>query len=122
MRRFLLMTLGVVTCAVLIGAIGSAASAQGLTPAPIDLPECEDIERVDLNRDGRLDHNDFTLWVWTLHEGTGEQCFLGGPASGCPGFMDVNGDGIVDYGDLFELEHYQRFCINAPWKTIGPGG
>ena len=122
MRRFGLVMFAVVAGALLVGVLGSAASAQGLTPKPIELPKCDNLDKVDLNGDGKLDYRDFTKWFTTLHDLTGDECYLGGPASGCPAFMDVNGDGIVDHGDLHELEEFQHFCIRAPWQTYEIGG
>jgi hypothetical protein len=123
MKRILLVLGAVLIGAVVVGVIGSAAHAQSLTPGPIDPMEyCRSVEKVDLNGDGRLDHNDFELWVLTLHERTGDECRLGGPASGCPEFMDVNGDGIVDHEDLKPLEQYLLFCGPVPWRATDLGG
>jgi hypothetical protein len=122
MKRFLLIMLAVLVGATVVGVIGSAAHAQGLTPWPIDLPICEDLEQVDINGDGKLDHLDFDLWVRTLHELTGEECRLEGPASGCPAYMDVNGDARISYDDLFMMEEFLLFCVNPIWSVIDPGG
>jgi hypothetical protein len=56
----------------------TAVQAQHTGPAPGIPVECVDLARYDLDHNGRVDGNDFTLWVITVHE-SGEQCFLGGP-------------------------------------------
>lgn len=101
---FLLAILGVVLT------VASAVQAQ-IEPSPFVLPAiCRDITRYDLNRDGRVNGADFSLWVQTVHEGRTE-CKLGGPASACPGFVDVDYDGLVTTGDLDAMQHYLTQCV-----------
>lgn len=122
MKHLLLIALVVLVGAAFVAWMGSVAHAQSLIPAPVDLPICQKLEAVDLNGDGKLDDRDFELWILTLHERTGEECRLGGPASGCPAFMDVNGDSIITYDDLVVMEHYLLFCVNPAWSIVGPRG
>lgn len=119
MRRtiLLLVVLGVV---VLVGA--RAVQAQStIDPRPVMPPSCTNVAPFDHNRDGKLDWRDFEMWVLAVHEG-GETCRLNGPASGCPTWVDVNGDGIVTVADVQAMDQFLNWCIVAPRHTgLRPG-
>ena len=117
MRRLFGLVFALVICLALVGAVVSTANAQTdpKDPVPVVPPVCQDVSRVDLNKDGKLDSADFELWVQTVHESG--RCQLDGPLGECPAWVDVNRDGIVSLLDLDELNAFLLQCVLAPWRT-----
>jgi hypothetical protein len=56
-----------------------------------------------------------------VHEGE-ETCRLDGPASGCPDWVDVNGDGIASWLDLDEMRAFKDWCVTPPKNTVPQPG
>jgi hypothetical protein len=118
MRKMLVLGLIVLGVMAFVAATGQSARAQE-SPVPIVVPSCQDMARYDLNRDGRVGPDDFSLWVITVHELGGEQCRLNGPASGCPVWLDVNRDGIVSHADLDAMSFFMANCV-YPRTRVNP--
>ena|SRR3990172_1403623 len=110
MRMTLLLGLIVFALVAFAVATTRSASAQDPSPVPITLPSCREVSRYDHNGDGRVNGDDFGMWVWTVHESGGE-CRLNGPAGGCPAWVDVNRDGIVSVADLDAMQHFVLICV-----------
>ena len=110
MRTMFFVGLVILVGAVLVVAAGQPARAQE-SPVPIFVPSCQDTARYDLNRDGRISPDDFSLWVITVHELGGEACQLNGPAGGCPVWLDVNRDGVISHADLDAMSYFRANCV-----------
>jgi hypothetical protein len=110
MRRVLFLGVVALVVVAAFAAVSQPARAQG-EPVPIVVPSCQDLARYDLNRDGRVGPDDFSLWVITVHELGGEQCRLNGPVQGCPSWLDVNHDGIVSHADLDAMSFFMANCV-----------
>jgi hypothetical protein len=117
MRRLLVFGFALVIGLVLVGAAASTVGAQNdpKDPVPVVPPMCEDMSKVDLNGDGKLNGADYTLWVVTVHESG--RCELDAPVGNCPAWIDVNRDGIVSHADLEAMTSFLFECVYAPWRT-----
>jgi len=95
-----------------------AASAQDPSPIPVNPPSCRSMAKYDLTGDGKVNGDDFTMWVRMVHE-SGEVCRLNGPIGQCPSWVDVNGDGIISVADLDAMHQFVMYCV-WPTKTVRP--
>jgi hypothetical protein len=100
-------------------AIGASVTHAQQHVMPVIVVSCTDVSRFDLNRDGMVNGDDFTLWVKAVHEpgAAFPECRLDGPASACPAWADVNGDGKVSLLDLDWMAEYLRSCVQLVRNT-----
>ena len=110
MRRTLFLGVLLMVGIAVFAGLGQSARAQE-PPVPVIVPSCQDVARYDLNRDGRVSADDFSLWVITVHELGGPACQLNGPASGCPVWLDVNRDGVISHADLDAMSLFRANCV-----------
>jgi hypothetical protein len=116
-RTWVLLAVVAVLAAVLVGsATAKAQNTEPITPQPITPRQCGAVTPYDLNHDGTVNGRDFDLWVRTVHEGL-ETCQINGPASGCPSWVDVNGDGIVSVLDLDAMHQFEMWCVRPPMNA-----
>lgn len=120
MRKALGLSLAVVTLAVLVFASGAAMAEDGpIQPRPITPIPCVGLSIYDLDGSGKVDSADFETWVRRVHWGA-DACALNGPASACPIWVDVNGDGKISHADLDALLRFMISCAGPPRASWPP--
>jgi len=122
--RRLLLIAGLALAVMAIGAV--TVSAQIGEPPPVvpGVPsDCVPPPALDLNHDGQVDWQDFEKWVRQVHWGGDPvypNCRRDGPASACPLWVDVNGDGMVTVADLDVMGRFMQWCSRPP-RIVRPG-
>jgi hypothetical protein len=118
MRYTALLAVVVLALVALAAMTTGAASAQDPSPVPITPPSCRSMAKYDLTGDGKVNSDDFGLWVRIVHE-SGEVCRLNGPLGNCPSFVDIDGDGMITHADLDALTRFMVYCV-WPTRTVRP--
>jgi hypothetical protein len=118
MRRTRVM---VALAIIVLGLVGLAYHAHAeLAPVPVVPRNCY-VPEHDMNGDGRVNEADFNLWKDWLFQ-SGETCYRGAPAEGCPPRMDIDGNGYITFDDLNIMLARYRDCVMAPRAHTDPQG
>ena len=114
MTRSTVLLTALLAVVLLVAAVGAAnAQDDPITPRPVNPVPCEGMSIYDLTGDQKVNWEDFEKWVRRVHWG-GDACTLGSPASDCPMWLDINGDGVISHADLDALNRFYMYCAGPP--------
>ncbi len=104
--------------AILLAIVGAMVVTAAQAQQTVPTPRCYKAE-YDLNRDGKVNEYDMNRWKDLLFK-SGEQCYNGASSLACPGGMDIDGNGIVEFADLNIMLEFLRDCYRprayvVPW-------
>jgi hypothetical protein len=119
MRRFLILAavLAVLAGVLVVSAVG--VSAQNVDPVPKDPVVC-DLEKWDMNDDGRLNKGDVDEWAQRSARCVDPETGQALPGVQCEPELDIDGDGKVDLHDGELLYYYIIHCMRWTWEAPLP--